>query len=139
MNLLGSSRPLTALIIYVLLILAIILLADLGGSAGTGTEYLRIIHAVPAGDKFGHFFLFGGLSFLANLVLAGRLKTAGNIRKHLLLTAAILAIVWLEEFSQLYLPNRNFDPWDMLADGAGILIFAALAIAVSHRQPRQET
>jgi VanZ family protein len=39
----------------------------------------------------------------------------------------VLAIVTVEEVSQIFVQGRSFDAGDLLADGAGILIFGEIA------------
>ncbi|BDS06213.1 hypothetical protein NT6N_12530 [Oceaniferula spumae] len=135
-----SNWGIAILIVYSLLLLAVIAAADFSFSTGLAeSKASHWFHSIPAGDKLGHFLLFGGLSFIANWVLAGcvRCRRVADVRRHLLLTLVVWLLVILEECSQLYLPHRNFDRWDIVADSAGILFFAALAVGlVEYRRRR---
>lgn len=108
-------------IVYILILAGIIILADLNG-----TNYFAFIRRVPYGDKIGHFFLMGMLSFVVNLALrARRLKTW---KLNFLLGSLIVGIaVAVEEFSQMFVSGRTFDWSDLAADFAGILIFGEIA------------
>ena len=52
-------------ILFSLFIVLIIVLADVGVLSRT----LRFLHAIPYGDKAGHFILYGTLVLLINLAL----------------------------------------------------------------------
>lgn len=88
------------------------------------TDLWSFIHRLPAGDKLGHFLLFGMFSFLLNITVPSFDRLQG---KHLQVTAVLALLVLLEELSQRWLANRNFDYRDLLADFAGIAFFAWLA------------
>jgi polysaccharide biosynthesis protein VpsQ len=86
----------------------------------------RIVRRTPYGDKAGHFLLMGLFSLLVNLALSCRKIKVGTL--YLLLGSIIVAlVVTLEEFSQIYVRYRSFDPVDLLFDYAGILLFGLLA------------
>lgn len=76
-------------------------------------------HAVSdsLNDKANHLIAFYVLSFLADFSFP---RTRFGWRKIILVLAYGLAI----EVIQFYLPYRMFSLLDLLADGAGILIFA---------------
>mgnify|MGYP000430445259 FL=1 len=63
-----SSRIPILLIGYLFLLVVIVMMAD----TSTGTQFWAFIHALPGGDKVGHFILFGLLSLIVNLMVAGR-------------------------------------------------------------------
>lgn len=70
-------------------------------------------------DKWVHAFLFGVLTYLLVRPLkAGRKSMVTGIM------VALLSLYGLStEFIQHYLvPGRSFDPWDWVADNAGIII-----------------
>lgn len=72
-------------------------------------------------DKWVHAGLFGGLTFFFSLPLIYNSKST----KKLLIIIAILSFVYgvLMEFAQRYIAiDRDFDLYDMLADGIGSLI-----------------
>ncbi len=53
---------------YILILAAIIFIAN-----RKSTSYLlNFVGNIPYGDKLGHFFLMGGLSFLVNLLFQAR-------------------------------------------------------------------
>lgn len=111
-----------ALFAFVLFIVGLVALAD----SGHGRQLFRLADKVPAGDKIGHFLLFGGLSFLVNLVLRAAEIRLGRISL-LKGSAAVLVVATLEEFSQLFLRSRSFDLMDLTADALGIWLFGWLA------------
>ena len=78
---------------------------------------------IPHADKLVHIFLFYVLSYLTLLYLL--VKTKPNPLQ--LLRAAFFVTVYgiALEYVQLY-TGRDFDVWDMVADGVGA--FGALAI-----------
>ena len=66
----------------------------------------------PGADKVVHCILYFGLGTLLQLAL--------NKRTVVFFLGVTYGI--LDEIHQLYVPGRSCDPWDMVADGAGILI-----------------
>jgi len=107
---------------YVLFLVAVVIAAD----AGIGSRFWNFIHAIPCGDKVGHFVLFGALSFLVNWILLGRSWRVGGLSV-LKGSVALFLIVFAEELSQLFFKTRTFDWFDLLADAAGIWLFGLLA------------
>lgn len=113
---------------YILILAGIIFVAN-----QKSTRYLlSFIGNIPYGDKLGHFFLMGFLSFLVNLVLQAKTIGVGKIR-YLLGSLIVFLIVTIEEISQLYVGGRTFDLSDLIADLAGIIIFGELARLVFYR------
>lgn len=91
---------------------------------------LAVIYEYRHGDKLGHFMLFGGLAFLlamAALLLRPRSGTGLALR----VTAVFAAVITLEEFSQIFLPSRSPDPFDLLAGYAGVALGAGLALLLT--------
>jgi predicted small integral membrane protein len=93
---------------------------------------VRLIEAVPNGDKVGHFSVFGGLAFLTARIAPGRRVfrraagyAAGGVPLGVL---ALLLGAGLEELSQAWIPVRHCDPWDFLADALGIAVATWLAL-----------
>ena len=76
------------------------------------------VHAVPGGDKLCHFLIFGGLALVANHSLRCRSVLLGSV--------AVLILAAAEEVSQLYLPGRSFDLFDLAADALGIWFLGRL-------------
>lgn len=97
--------------------------ADMGQSS----VWVKNVRHIQHGDKAGHFLLYGMLAFLVNLALNNRRIRLGGIR---VLLGALLVGTFaiLEEFTQIALPSRNFEWWDMVCDIAGIWLFSHLAI-----------
>lgn len=83
-------------------------------------------HAVPWGDKIGHFSLFGIMALLLNVALHFRRI---NIKKRLfhLGSVIVFAFAVVEEFTQLAFSTRTFDLLDMLFDLLGIGILSSVA------------
>ena len=111
-------------ILFSLFILLIILLADVG----VLSRALRFLHAVPFGDKAGHFILYGILALLINLALF-RSRPGQNRIPILIKTGMILGLlVGLEEFSQQYFANRSFDLVDLAFSYLGLVCFSWVAL-----------
>jgi polysaccharide biosynthesis protein VpsQ len=109
---------------YVCVLAGIIFVADT-----KSTRYvLKFVGNIPFGDKLGHFFLIGIFAFLLNLSLDCR-----KVWRVLIGSLIVLAIVTLEEFSQIFIRGRSFDLTDLVADFLGILIFCKLAEIVFKR------
>jgi len=83
------------------------------------------VHAVPGGDKLCHFLIFGGLALVANHSLRCR-SVAFAGRPVLLGSVAVLILAAAEEVSQLYIPGRSFDLFDLAADALGIWFLGRL-------------
>jgi VanZ family protein len=114
--------------VYVLILVMIVFLAD-----QKAYQFLfRPIRNMPYGDKAGHFILMGLFSLILNLALS--CKTVKLWKLNLLTGSIIVAfVVTLEEFSQLFIRYRSFDPVDLLFDYAGIFIFGQLACWMGRR------
>lgn len=110
------------MIVYIFVLAGIVVLADI-----RETQHLFLpIRKLPYGDKIGHFLLMGFLSFLVNLTLKAKSFRIWKL-KYLLGSIIVLAVVTIEEFSQIFIRGRSFDLRDLAADIAGILIFGELA------------
>ena len=110
-------------ILFSLFILLIILLADVG----VLSRALRFLHAVPFGDKAGHFILYGILALLINLALF-RSRPDQDRMPILLKTGLILGLlIGLEEFSQQFFANRSFDLVDLAFSYLGLVCFSWMA------------
>lgn len=123
-------RPaLLLLILWTAPILWLIYQAD----AGNGRWLFWRVGQIPGGDKLGHFILYGGISFFANLVANG--QTFQLLGQTVLKWSAILiALATVEEFSQLCFRWRSFDLWDLAAGAAGIWCLGLLAMRYLRRQ-----
>jgi len=115
-------------ILFTLLILLIIVLADMGALP----RYLRLLKDMPYGDKVGHFILYGILTLLVDLALFRSLPNRS--RKLLTVTSGLIlaVLIGLEEYSQQYFANRTFSLKDLAASYLGVIFFSWLALRV-HR------
>lgn len=107
---------------FTLFILWIIYLANTGGSS----IFFSLVRAIPYGDKLGHFFLFGFLTFAVTAATRFKTFTWGRFRifhGSMLVSIFVLA----EELSQALIPSRTFDLVDLVADTLGILTASAVA------------
>lgn len=111
---------------YLLLLGLIVFAADRGALPGLLLFYRKI----PFGDALGHFVLMGALSFLATRAFHPRRVALGRLRAPagMVLT---LAVVVLEEFSQIFIPGRTFSAGDLCADVLGIACFAWIAVRLA--------
>ncbi len=81
---------------------------------------------IPFADKAFHFVLFGGLAAVLSLGMQ-RSAHAGATRHLLVPVLFTVAYALTDEVHQLFIPLRNFDPWDLVADAAGaVVVHAAL-------------
>lgn len=113
----------TLSIIFLVFILAIIALADIGGLPPA----IRALYRFPYGDKVGHFILFGLLNFFLTLAF---LSSQPNPRRKWVTvsTGLILALfIALEEWSQQFFSTRTFDLLDLTASFLGVLVGGGIA------------
>lgn len=116
-----KSRIVTVL--YLALLAGIVVLADSHQRHGL----FDAVRSIPGGDKLGHFLLMGVLTLRRNESLNCRtLRVCG--RALLLGSLVAFAAVTLEEFSQIFVPYRTFDPVDLFFDYGGIWAFGRLAL-----------
>lgn len=108
-----------------LFVVTLIGLAD----AGRGRELSVWVAHIPAGDKWGHFVLFGSLAFLANTAMNGARFRLGSFT---ILKGSLFVLVptVLEEFSQILVRSRTFDLRDLGADFLGIFLGGLFALWV---------
>ena len=121
------------LYVYIFILAVIIFLSDWNGTA----YLLDFVMYVPFGDKIGHFLLFGFFSLMLNLALKARTFRIWRIN-FLLGTLIVLIVVFVEEFSQIFIRGRSFDYRDLIADFAGIIIFGEIARIVCGRFFKKE-
>lgn len=101
-------------LLFILFILGVILLADLG----TLPSSISILYRYPNGDRAGHFFLFGILTFLVNSSFPRQVQIA---RVNIYYGSLIIAtLATLEEISQLFFSYRTFDLIDLTFTLMGI-------------------
>jgi len=89
-----------------------------------------IKYKFPHLDKFFHFFEFLGLSLLLCLGFFKSLKSSSWIKSTLTLLSSIF-LGFLDEFHQLFVPQRSFDFLDMVADFLGIMAGIFLYLSLS--------
>lgn len=97
--------------------------------AYTGALASRPWLSLPGSDKVLHFLLFGALAFGAHFWFRGRRWRRIPLAVALPWTAALG-----EELMQAASPHRTADPFDLLADLLGLLVFWRLAEWLS-REP----
>jgi VanZ family protein len=70
-------------------------------------------------DKLAHFVLYGGLAALVSLGLRANPKGVSPRVQWLvpIIFAALYGVT--DEIHQLFVPERSFDPWDMVANSLG--------------------
>ncbi|HEV2763588.1 MAG TPA: hypothetical protein VGV38_11475 [Pyrinomonadaceae bacterium] len=117
--------------LYVLALAFIVVLADQSG----GRRLFAFVHAVPLGDKCGHFVL--AALFALALDAAFSRRTFGPSRVRFPAGSAVaLAVITLEECSQVFFSSRSFDPLDLLADCLGVLCAVLLRETFRRRRAR---
>jgi len=109
-------------VFYLLVLIGIVFIAD----NSKMRHLLFFVYTIPYGDKLGHFFLMGILSFLINLAWSCKTVKLGklNLLRGSLLVAVLVTV---EEFSQLLIKWRTFDLTDLIFDCFGIFVFGQLA------------
>jgi VanZ family protein len=93
---------------------------------GVSNAVLEWLRHVRHGDKYAHFLLYGALAFLLHIALRGKCWRAGPLPVP---AAAVFVLVFglVEEFSQLYWPQRKFDWIDLACNLGGVVFFMVLA------------
>jgi len=94
--------------------------------AGRGSLVTSYLAGLPAGDKIGHFVLMGLMAYLLNSSFGGQ---EFRWRRIVVLKGSLWIgiLVVLEEFSQIWIAHRSFEPADLAADFAGIWFFSRCA------------
>ncbi|MBU1739067.1 MAG: VanZ family protein [Proteobacteria bacterium] len=114
------SRFLSA--VFFCFIIWIIYLAD----SGTNSVFFGLVKALPHGDKIGHLILFGLLALGANTFFKLRRFRVGGTEMFVG-TCLVIGFVTMEELSQYCIPSRTFDPFDLLANMVGIVVFSFIS------------
>ncbi|MFU8892638.1 MAG: VanZ family protein [Luteolibacter sp.] len=99
---------------YILFLIAIVILINQSENG----HWWTFIHTTPYADKLGHLGLTATLGFLCNLAFTKKPLSLRPTR----ITLILLLIVSLEEISQVFIPTRNFDLLDMLANSIGLAL-----------------
>ena len=97
-------------------------------SANTGREILffQILEYIPMGDKLAHIVLIGTLAYLLNIMLGAKTFKVNGVQI-LVGSFIVFGLMTVEEFSQMYIPTRNFDWVDLAANYLGIGIASQMA------------
>lgn len=106
--------------------------------SGPWSFFFPFIYQIPGGDKLGHFFLMGILSFLVNIILKTKKIRIFSIN-FLLGILIVMAIVTIEELSQIFLDYRVFSIIDLVTDYFGIVLFGYLADYSLNHQRNQKS
>jgi polysaccharide biosynthesis protein VpsQ len=119
--------------LYVLALALVVCLAD----ARLGGAFFAYVHGVPLGDKLGHFVLAGLFALALDAALSRRTfkfpraaVPAGS--------ALALALMTLEECSQIFFRARSFDLADLLSDYLGVACAVLLAYHLKARAARPQ-
>src|SRR4051812_22030479 len=91
---------------------------------------LKVVYSFQYGDKAGHFVLLGTLALLVDLALLQVLPKSNPLTLLLAGSSVIAALISLEEMSQLWVPTRNPDWFDLLASYTGIVAGTLAALAL---------
>jgi polysaccharide biosynthesis protein VpsQ len=118
-----------------LLFLSLIIGITVADNLGRLRSLINLITSVPGGDKVGHAIFIGTLAFLLNYALSGRMLKIG--RYQILWGCLVIAVAMtMEEFSQIWIPIRNFDLLDLAANYFGITMAGWLWLR-SHPKPTE--
>ncbi|MEN0004878.1 MAG: VanZ family protein, partial [Bacteroidota bacterium] len=93
----------------------------IAANTGTNLAVFKLFKAIPMGDKLAHFCLVGMLAFLINLSLKNRSFPLFS-NSILLGSALVFCFITLEEFSQIWLANRDFELLDLTCNYLGIFV-----------------
>ena len=122
-------------IAFVVFLIGVVIVANLG----LGPVAFQFLRYIPGGDKTGHFVLMGLLSLLVNLSFGAKRVTVAGLPL-LKGSLIVIAVVTVEEVSQLLLKYRGFDLLDLAMDYLGIVAFGVLAEhLVRHRKTVQSS
>lgn len=126
-----KSIILLSTVLFFIFILWIIYLAD----SGKSSIFFDLVKVLPYGDKLGHIFLYGILSFGVSLVLNFK---AFVYKRVTIYYGALLVFLFafIEELSQAFYPNRTLDAYDLIADILGIALFSILLKNIENRLKR---
>ena len=111
-------------VVFFVFVIAVIVLADYGNLPHS----IRTLYDFPYGDKVGHFFLFGALTFFLTRAFLSSFPSKPRGWVALSIGLILALFIALEEWSQQLFPTRTFDLLDLLASYAGIVAFAILAV-----------
>ncbi len=119
-------------LLFGIAILGIVILADIGQLGRLG-----FLYGFRYGDKAGHFLLFGILNLLVNLAAFEQWPRVRRLTLALRVDAIQMALMAIEELSQMLFPQRTFSMLDVLAGYLGVAAFTGVALLVSSRRAVQ--
>lgn len=101
-------------------------ITNVGLETELGLEIKYLIASVPLADKAIHFSMTVTLSLL--LYFASSQRRVNLFGQSVLFNCFVLGFIFtLEEFSQAFIPSRNFEIMDMVCNYAGIYLGSQLA------------
>jgi VanZ family protein len=89
---------------------------------------------IPGLDKTAHVVLYGGLAAIVSVGIHRNGRATPLWAQFLGPVAVVLAYGMADEFHQLFVPKRSFDPYDLLADVTGALLVQAILCGVLWRR-----
>jgi VanZ family protein len=116
--------------LFFVFVIAVVVLAD----HGSLPHSIRALYDFPNGDKVGHFFLFGFLTFFVARAFLSSFPSQPRIWVTLSIGLILALVIAAEEWSQQYFSTRTFDLLDLLASYVGVAVFGFLS--VYWRKPR---
>ncbi len=90
-------------------------------------RFAQQLHDLPYGDKVLHFTLFGLLALVANLALASRRKRS-LVRAFTVGSLLVLALATAEEYSNVFVPCRDWSLGDLTANYLGVACIGLLPL-----------
>ena len=118
--------------IMAVIVFAFIVLVTYLANSGTDTLLFAFVRSVPYGDKIGHFFLYGVLTLILNLAL--NLKAITLCKRNVFIGSVIVIIfIVVEELSQIFIPIRTVDYFDLVAGGTGIGVFTFICYLIKQK------
>jgi VanZ family protein len=88
------------------------------------------VYSFRYGDKAAHFLLLAALTLLVDLALLQAFPRARGTTAVLAGSLGLTMLMSLEELSQVWMPARNPDVYDVLASWAGIATATLTALAL---------
>ena len=125
--------------IYSRIVVAVFLAVLLSGVTGVGEILTAFFNRADVIDKVGHFIFFGALSFLIHRSV--RVGLAGSTGMVIAVSCSIAFVLGIaDEFSQIWINNRNFDYDDLSANMLGVCLIGPLACSTfeNRRISREE-
>lgn len=112
--------------IYSRIVGGVVLAVLLSGVTGVGESLTAFFHRADVIDKVGHFIFFGALSFLIHRSV--RVSLAGSTGMVIAVSCSIAFVLGVaDEFSQIWINDRNFDYNDLWANMLGVCLIGPLA------------